>query len=85
MGDEFFHRQADALSTLEEIKGGCVVAQGVYPRANRCNFLCANVEVGVDGGVTAVDEEAKLAKSAAVADELIIVAVGNGRTGTKGR
>ena len=35
----------------------------------------------VDGGVAAVDEEAKLAKSAAVADELVDVGVCHRRTG----
>ena len=81
MGNQLFKRQADALRAFQEIEGGHVVAQGVYPRADGGDLLGADVEVGVDGGIAAVDEEAKLAKSAAVADELIDVGVSNGRAG----
>ena len=72
MRDELFDRKTDALCSLEEVEGCCVISESVYPRTNGCDFLGADIKVGVDRCVAAVDEEAEFAETAAVTDELII-------------
>ena len=58
MGDQLLHRNTDCLCTLEEVKGGCVVTQGVNPGTDRGDFLCADIKVRVDGCIAAIDKEA---------------------------
>lgn len=80
MRNELFDRKPDPLGSLEEIKGGGVIAQRVYPRTHNGDLLRADVEMRIDRSVAAVDKEAQLAQPAAVANEFIDIAVCNRRT-----
>ena len=61
--------------SLKEIKCCCIVSEVVYPGTNKVDLFGAEVEVRVDGSVSTVDEETKLAKTAAVADKFVDVGV----------
>ena len=78
MCNKLLDRKTDGDCTLQEIKGCRIVSEGVYPRADGGDLLRADVKVGVDGGVSAVDKESELTKSAAVADELVDVCMSDG-------
>ena len=62
-----------SLCTLQEIKGCYIISQSVYPGTNDGDLLGADIKVRIDSCISAVDKEAKLAKSAAVADKLVDV------------
>ena len=65
MGYKLMHGKTDALCSLQEIKGCCIIAKGINPRANGCDFLSANIKVGINCSIATIDEESKLSKSAA--------------------
>ena len=73
--DQLRHRKSDCFCSLKEIKCCCIVSEVVYPGTNKVDLFGAEVEVRVNGCVSTVDEETKLAKTAAVADKFVDVGV----------
>ena len=81
MGDELLDRDVHLLALLQEGHGLGVVLSGVVPRADDVDLLVAHSEVGVDGVLAVVDEEAHLAHTATAADVGVDVSGGDGSAG----
>ena len=77
--DQIRHRKSDCFCSLQEIKCCCIVSEVVYPRTNKVDLFGAEVEMRVDGCISTVDEESKLAEAAAVADEFVDIWLTNGQ------
>ena len=82
MSDKFLYGKTYRLRSLQKVERRRVISERIYPASDQRNFLCAEVEVGVNGSVAAVDEEAELAKSASFSYHLVDVGVSYGVTGT---
>ena len=80
VGDQIRNRKADLLCSPQEVKRRRVISQGVYPGSYKVDLLGAEIKVRIDRSVAVVDKESQLAETAAVADEMIDIAVCDRRT-----
>ena len=76
IGDQIRYRNSDFLCSPQEVKGGCIISKRVDPGSDQVDLLGAEIKVRINRCVPVVDEEAQLAETAAIADEMVNIGMG---------